>query len=56
MWSESDAQKALRAALEAVRTAQERSEAVGYGSEVLGPLHEAMRALEYASAVAEGTV
>jgi len=51
---ELEAQKAIRAALEALRAALAASEGVGYGSQVLGPLADALRAAEYASATAEG--
>jgi hypothetical protein len=52
--TEPQAQQAIRTALQALREAYKLSEGVGYGSQVLGALAEALEAAEFASATAEG--
>ena len=52
--TEAQANQALRTALEALRTADQACEAVGYGSLVLGALAEALKAAQYALDTAEG--
>lgn len=51
---EKDAQEALRAAVKALLRASELCEAVGYGSQVLGPLADAQREANYALDTALG--
>jgi hypothetical protein len=54
--SELEAQQAIRKALEALRAAYKASEAIGYGSQVMAPLSEAIAAAQIASDTAEGRV
>jgi hypothetical protein len=48
------ANDAMRWALQDLRTAQAAAERAGYGSLVLGPLSEALKAAQYALDIAEG--
>jgi hypothetical protein len=54
MLDESAANNAIKAALEALKHAIELSERVCYGSQVLGPLADAQRDVQYAYDVATG--
>lgn len=54
MMTEREANDAIRAALVAIRNAQEACERVTYGSLILGPLADAYRETAYALDVAEG--
>lgn len=51
---ESEAQDALKAAAAAAARADEACQDAGYGSEVLGAIEDARRALEYAIRLVEG--
>ncbi len=54
-WSlgEVEAHRALEDAIEVLRAADARCEAAGYGSEVMGPLDDALKSLRYALNVIE---
>jgi hypothetical protein len=54
MTNESDANDAIRAAIESLTHAIEMSERVVYGSQVLVPLRDALRETRYALDIAEG--
>ena len=54
MTAETTANAAILAALHAIQRAAEASQEAGYGSQVLGPLADAMRDLQYALDTAEG--
>ena len=54
MTKESDANDAIRAAVDALKNAIDMSERVVYGSQVLVPLRDALRETQYALDIAEG--
>lgn len=53
-YDEEEANKALAEAIRAIRTAEERCAMAGYGSMIMAPLDDALKAVKYALDVAEG--